>query len=688
MNNFGNFSLYFAHALCLWGIVVSYLASRKKDLRALKSAERSLISIFILNFISVVALIWAFVRDDFTIKYVFEYSRRAQPLIYKITALWGGMEGSLLFWEFLLSFYGVIAVYFFRKKIYHLLPFTSLVIFFVQGFFLFLLSFKTNPFAPLVDSDENAVNTDISQLIDGNGLNPLLQNFYMAVHPPLLYLGFVGFTIPFALIISAFFEREKDRAYLTPLRYFSLSSWLFLGMGIIFGSYWAYLELGWGGYWGWDPVENASLIPFLTATAFLHTLILEKKKGIFKRFNYILITATFILSIYGTYLTRSGVLQSVHSFGSEGSNIPFYFHIGNIFLAFMASVIILSLIVAATRKNMFKSKGVIESAFSKETMILYGTILLSVFAFIVFYGVTSPIFYKIFSGKELYNGEEFYNLRTVPVSIAILFVMSLAASLPWGKEKIKDLRKGLYISSISGGLFSVSGFFYLFSNSVWCEKLLNERLIFIYFILIFFFCGFLLSSIFISYLKGVRLFKNKGFFLSLFMPFRKEPSRYGGLIVHSGVIIFCAGVAFSSVFQEKYDEILKEGESFRAGGVVFHLSKLSSDDLSEDISKVNELKIWAEVDIFENEKYKGTLIPMRVHYRSTIENNEPPSYEVAIKSTIFKDLYMILGGFDLIEKRATLTLYINPFVAFLWLGGLIILIGGIFVFIPPKREIQ
>ncbi|MCX7830340.1 MAG: cytochrome c biogenesis protein CcsA, partial [Acidobacteria bacterium] len=263
MRNLGIFSLYLAHALCLWGLVVSLIASLKKDLRYLESAKRSLFLIFVLNLISVASLIVAFVRDDFTIKYVFEYSRKAQPLIYKITALWGGMDGSLLLWEFILSFYCVVAIFFLRRKIYNLLSSSSFIFFLLQGFFLFLLTFKTNPFSLLIDADGNAVNMALLPLIDGNGLNPLLQNVYMAVHPPLLYLGFVGFAIPFSLILSVLWEKEKRTLYLLSVRDWIFYSWLSLGIGILFGSYWAYIELGGGGYWAWDPDENASLIPWL-----------------------------------------------------------------------------------------------------------------------------------------------------------------------------------------------------------------------------------------------------------------------------------------------------------------------------------------------------------------------------------------------------------------------------------------
>jgi cytochrome c-type biogenesis protein CcmF len=689
MSDFGTFLLYFAHALCLWGIVVSVVAINKNDLRAFRSAERSLIALFVLNLFSVSVLIASFLKDDFTIKYVYEYSRRAQPLVYKISALWGGMEGSLLLWEFFLSLYCVAALYLFRKKIFSLLPFASLIFFIVQGFFLFLLSFKTNPFAPLADAEGNIVSLKMAALIDGIGMNPLLQNVYMAIHPPLLYLGFVGFTIPFAYLISVVFAKEKKPLYLIPLRHWTLFSWLALGMGIIFGSYWAYLELGWGGYWGWDPVENASLIPWLTATAFLHTLFLERKRGLFKTTNYILATLTFLLSIYATYLTRSGVLQSVHSFGSEGAGVPFFLQLGTIFLGFMLMIIILSSVAAFYRYEVIKSFGKIKSSFSREAMVLYGTLLFALFAFIVFYGVTSPIFYRIFIGRELHNGVDFYNPKAVPISLALLLVMSIAATAPWVKGTLKEVKKNLLFPMAVGALSLLAGFLYLYSKKMWFSEVSQEKKILFYFLLLFFIAGFFMAAAVSDYFRAVNRIKKKTnkAVASFFLAILENPKRYGAYLAHLGIIVFCIGVAFSSVFQKSYSEILSEGEAFKTDGTVFSFSKLESDDFNQDIRNINQLKIWAEVDLFKDSKYIGTLLPKRVHYKSTLETNQPPSYEVAIKSTLFQDYYIILGGFDLVARKASLTLYVNPFVAFLWLGGLLLLLGGVVAFLPLKRVI-
>lgn len=687
MRILGLYSLYFAHALAVWGVVVSLMAVLKRDNRALRSSERTLLSIFVLTSIAVSALLVAFVKDDFTVRYVYEYSRRAQPLVYKLTALWGGMDGSLLFWEWLISLYAVLALYLQRTKVYKLIPFTSLVLFLVQGFFLFLLSFKTNPFAVNLDPSQIPVTAEMAAKIDGNGLNPLLQNFYMAIHPPLLYLGFVGFTIPFAYLLAVLWEREKRPVWLSPMRYWSLYSWLTLGMGIIFGSYWAYIELGWGGYWAWDPVENASLMPWLSGTAFLHSLFMERKRGLFKSFNYILIVATFILSIYGTYLTRSGVLQSVHSFGQEDPSVPWFFQLGNIFIGFMAMILMVSVVLAVLRRDVLKPNAEIESVTSKESMVLYGNILFTIFTLAVFYGVTSPIFYRVFSGRELHNGMEFYNPKAIPVTLMLLLVMSIASIAPWGKGGFAALKKGLVIPAIAGTAFMVLGLFGLHANAQWWRILMASKKPLFYFLVLFALSGFSVAVIFGEYARGaLRIKKKTGNVLASFiLPFRENPRRYGGFTVHLGIILFCIGVAYSSIFQENYQETLKAGEAFKADSVVFSLSRLDHDDFRTDISKVNELKIWAEVDMFRNSKYIGTLKPQRVHYKNTMETNQPPAYEVAIKTSPLKDYYLILSGFDTTENSAVLSLFVNPMVAFLWIGGLVILLGGLIAIIPARR---
>lgn len=682
MRLLGLYSLYFAHALAIWGVVVSVLSVLRRDERALRSAERTVVSILALTSAAVAALLIALVRDDFTIRYVYEYSRRAQPLIYKMTALWGGMDGSLLFWEWILSIYAFLAVRLNRSRTEKLIPFSCLVIFLVQGFFLFLLSFRTNPFDPMPGPDGSPLSRALAATIDGNGLNPLLQNFYMAVHPPLLYLGLVAFTIPFALVLAVLFERDKETAWMPAVRSWSLYSWVTLGLGIIFGSYWAYIELGWGGYWAWDPVENASLLPWLTGTAFLHSLYMERKRGLFRRWGVFLISATFLLTIYGTYLTRSGVLQSVHSFGQEDPSIPWFIRLGTIFLFFMASAVFMTVTLFIARREYLEPGGRLESASGRESMVLYSLMLFSLFAAVVFYGVTSPIFYRIFTGREIFNGPEFYNAKTIPVTLMLLLVMALA-SMPWKKGGQGSFKKALLLPAVAGIACALAGTILLHSRKEWWQILTGSPKALFYFVALFAISGFSLwmiaGRLFRKFIDEKRRTGRTG--LSLAGALRVS----GGHIVHAGVIIFCVGAAFSSMFQQNFQEEVKVGGSFKAGGITFSLSKLDHDDLKADISKVNDIKIRAEVVLTEDGRRFGTLVPMRVHYKNTIENSQPPAYEAAIRTSLFRDIYVVMSGFDIDKGTAVLTVFINPLVAFLWIGGFLIILGGIIAFIPQRR---
>ncbi len=682
MRLLGLYSLYFAHTLALWGVVVAVLSVFRRDERAQRSAERTVVSILALTSAAVAALLIALVRDDFTVRYVYEYSRRAQPLIYKLTALWGGMDGSLLFWEWILSVHAFLAIRLNRIRTEKLIPFSSLVLFLVQGFFLFLLSFMTNPFDPMPGPDGAPLSRALAATIDGNGLNPLLQNFYMAVHPPLLYLGFVAFTIPFALVLAVLFEREKDKAWMPAVRSWSLYSWITLGLGIIFGSYWAYIELGWGGYWAWDPVENASLLPWLTGTAFLHSLYMERKRGLFRRWGVFLISATFLLTIYGTYLTRSGVLQSVHSFGREDASIPWFMRLGTVFLLFMASVIFITTTLFIARREHLEPKARLESASGRESMFLYSLMLFSLFAGVVFYGVTSPIFYRIFTGLEIFNGPEFYNARAIPVTLMLLLVMALA-SMPWKKGGKGSFKKALILPAIAGVGCAAAGTLLLYSRGEWWKVLAGSPKALFYFVALFAISAFSLSLAAGRLLQKFRDEKRRTGRTGLSLEGLMLAS--GGHIVHSGVIIFCIGVAFSSMFQQNFQEEVKVGGSFKAGGITFELSKLDHDDLHADISKVNDIKIRAEVELTEDGRRFGTLVPMRVHYKNTIENSQPPAYEAAIRTSLFRDIYIVMSGFDIDKGTAVLTVFINPLVAFLWIGGFLIVLGGIIAFIPQRR---
>ncbi|MEW5763430.1 MAG: heme lyase CcmF/NrfE family subunit [Acidobacteriota bacterium] len=689
MGTIGTYALFIALALALWGAVAAFVAYRTNDLRYLRSAVRSIHGITALSLLAVAALWIALLKNDFTIKYVWEYSRSSQPIIYKLSALWGGMNGSILFWCALLAVFCSLAVVLNRTNNLRLLPFTSFVLLLTLLFFLVLLNFKTSPFEPLMDSEGLAVKAYAPEMlarIEGNGLNPLLQNVYMAIHPPMLYQGYVGFAIPFAFILGALAHRERNTFWMRSARNWAMYSWLTLGIGILLGGYWAYIELGWGGYWAWDPVENASFLPWVTGTAFLHSFLMQEKRGIYRFWNVFFIMATFLLCIYGTFLTRSGILQSVHAFGQEDPTIPWYFKIGNIFIAFMLGMLALGVVLILRRQGLLKSGQRLESAGSRESLFLYGNLLLGLMTLIVLFGVTSPIFVRMVTGKEVSHGPEFYNPRILPVALAILLVMGIASIAPWRRGGWAGYRRHLLFPSLAGGsalAVSIAAFLYggAASRADFASRPLTYAYLFACIALSFFVAAILVEE----YIRSVKTSVAHGRATmprALLSPFRDNPRRYGGYLVHLGMVCLFLGVAFSGTFQKEYQETMRPGDAVRFGPYTVRMAGLNHDDLNADLTKVNEARVWADLHVFKGDRFVAHLRPQRVFYAA---NPQQPTYEVAIHSRLMNDFYTLLAGFDPKDGTAVIGAFVNPMVAWLWLGGLLVLIGGTTALVPMRR---
>jgi cytochrome c-type biogenesis protein CcmF len=688
MGDIGHYVLFIALGLTVWGIVSALVSYRTQDLRFLTSALRSVYGVCALVLLAVAILWTALLRDDFTLKYVWEYSRTTQPFIYKLTALWGGMNGSILFWCALLAIFSALAVSLNRRNNLKLLPFTTLILLLTLSFFLFLLNFKTSPFEPLLDSGGVLVSTYTPAMraqIEGNGLNPLLQNIYMAIHPPMLYLGYVGFAIPFAFILGALAHRERNTFWMRSARNWAMFAWLTLGVGIILGGYWAYIELGWGGYWAWDPVENASFIPWVAGTAFIHSFLMQEKRGIYRFWNVFFIAATFLLCIYGTFLTRSGILQSVHAFGQEDPSIPWYFQLGNIFLSFMGGMLVLTVVLVLRRKSLLTSGQKLESAGSREALFLYGNLLLGLVAFIVLFGVSSPIFYRMITHKELNRGPEYYNPRILPVALALLLVMGLASVAPWRRGGWAAYRRQIgipLVAALSALAASLLAFFTGGAGSV--ADFSARPLTYVYLFACVTLSAFVLTILVEEYVRSVRharSVRKLGAAPALLSPFRDNPRRYGGYLVHAGMICLFLGVAFSATFQTEYQETMRPGDSVKFGPYTVRMAALDHDDLNADLKKVNAVKVWADLQVYRNGKFLGLLRPERVFYSS---NPQQPTYEVAIHSTLMRDFYTLMAGFDIKDDSAVIGAFVNPMVAWLWVGGILILIGGSVALVPMR----
>ena len=435
---FGSVSISLAAGFSILSIILLSLYIYNGDYRLFLSGRRMAIVVSFLVIIATIILVNELISSNFDIDYVAHHTSLETPGIYKFSALWAGQSGSLLFWLFILSIFSLIAIYQNRNRYHKMMPWVIIVILFIQLFFLILTNFITNPFEP--------TNADF-EVANGLGLNPLLQNLTMAIHPPILYLGFVGFTIPFAFAFAALVTNESGSLWIRSIRRWSLVTWLALSCGIILGGWWAYQELGWGGYWAWDPVENASFMPWLTGTAFLHSIIIQEKKNMLRLWNMILIMLTFILTIFGTFLTRSGVMSSVHSFTQSP--------LGPFFLSFVVLLLCICAFLIIQNLSNLKSVKRIESLTSRESGFLFNNVVFVTLCFAVFWGTIFPVISEAVQGTKITVGAPFFNQVTIPIGLFLLFLTGVGPLLAWRKTSKQNLKNNFSLPIILSVLSSV-----------------------------------------------------------------------------------------------------------------------------------------------------------------------------------------------------------------------------------------
>src|SRR5437762_2359932 len=423
MASLGSFLLLASFVACSYAAVVSVAGARRRSRRLIESGIGSFYLVCAMMTCASAVMINAFLTGDYTIKYVAHYSDSVQPLFYKITSYWGGLDGSIMFWVFLLSVFGSIAVYVNRERYRELIPYVVATISVVQMFFLYLMVVHKNPFSTYVTNAP----------AEGQGLNPLLQNFYMAIHPPSLYTGFVGMTIPFAFGIAALITGHLDDSWLRAVRRWTMFAWLFLSIGLFLGMIWAYEELGWGGYWVWDPVENAGLLPWFTATAFLHSVMVQERRSMLRVWNVVLVIMTFFLTIFGTFMTRSGVVQSVHAFGDD----PI---LAKLFTGFMVAILTFSFGLVIYRLPLLKSRNELDSWVSREAAFLVNNWILLFSALFVLFATMFPTLSEAITGERLTVGPPFFNRWMLPIGLMLLFLTGVGPLLAWRKSTLTNLR--------------------------------------------------------------------------------------------------------------------------------------------------------------------------------------------------------------------------------------------------------
>ena len=644
MHTIGGTALLFAFVTALYAVCTALGGARRGHQGLIHSAERATSAVFALVSIAMVALLHALLTHDFQVQYVANVSNRAMPTFYVIAALWGGQEGSMLLWLWILTMYGAIVVRQNRDRNRELMPYAVATLMVTALLFLTMLVVAEDPFrlASVVPRD-------------GQGLNPLLQNPLMVIHPPNLYLGFVGFAVPFAFAMGALASGRLDTQWIRSVRRWTLIAWLFLTVGILLGGQWAYVELGWGGYWAWDPVENASLLPWLTGTAFLHSIMIQEKKGMLKVWNMTLIILTYALSIFGTFLTRSGIISSVHAFAQSS--------LGPYFLLYLGGILIVAISLLVQRLPQLRSDHRLESVVSRESSFLFNNLFLVGIMFAVLWGTLFPIISEAIKGVKISVAAPFFNQVNVPLGLGLLLLSGICPLIAWRKASMRNLRRN-FLYPLTWSCVSTA---WLYAMGIRHVVALISLAV----------CLFVFGTIVLEFYRGTRARKTTGggnvvqAFLSLI---QKNRRRYGGYVVHLGVVLIFVGITGSSAYQIEQNVVLKPGEQAVVGKFT-----LQYDHLTRVLESTHEAFI-AQVSVSQDGKPLTTLSPEKRLY---FAQNQPTT-EVALRTSLLEDLYIILAGFEP-SKTATFKVFVNPLVSWLWLGGLVIVLGTIIAIWPERR---
>jgi cytochrome c-type biogenesis protein CcmF len=643
---FGNLTQTIAFAFSLGSMALLLIGVLRNDFRFIFSGRRALGFVALFTTMSSIALAWLFATGNFQVAYVSSYSDRALPIFYKITAFWAGQKGSLLFWAWVLSLFSALVAYNTRDDLEkETTPYIYLVLAGSLGFFLYILTNISNPFELLSYTPA-----------DGQGLNPMLQNPGMIFHPPTLFLGYIGFTIPFAYAIAAMVTDKLDETWLKKTRVWSVLSWVFLTIGIILGGQWAYVELGWGGYWAWDPVENASFIPWLVATAFIHSAIIQERRNIMKVWNMVLIVLTFVLCIFGTYLVRSGILQSVHDFGATG--------LGGYFLVFMTTIFIGGMYLIAASYRELKTEHALESFLSRESTFLFNNVIFLALAFSTLFGTMFPLISEAVTGNKITVSQPFFNRVNTPLFLVLILITGICPLIGWRKASPDNLRKNFMIPllvTIAGGvLLFVMGIRRFYPLAAFTLSI------------------FVAVTIFREFWTGTRArstLTGEPAYLSFPRLLWKMRRRYGGFIAHLGVVLMVIGITGSSAFKLEDQATLSRGQRLNVGSYVLRYDKLGKyNDRNREV-------FVATLAVFKDGQPLGTIRPEKRYY----VNADEPTTEVSLRSTLLEDLYVTMPKIGK-NNAVTLRVAVNPLLVWVWIGGFLMVIGGVISIIPKRKR--
>ncbi|MBV9341410.1 MAG: heme lyase CcmF/NrfE family subunit [Acidobacteria bacterium] len=656
----GSFALLLALTLAAYCFLASLWALSRREAGSellVETARRAGIASFGMVALASAILVIAAFRNDFSIAYILHHSNRALPLPYKFAVLWSGQEGSLLFWSLLLSAYGLVLRLRYRTD-ERLFAYASAVIAAVQSFFLLLLNFAARPFAATAGQPPP----------DGNGLNPLLQYPEMVIHPPMLYLGYIGFTVPFAFALGALAMRYPGERWIHITRRWTMVTWAFLTCGIFLGAHWAYYVLGWGGYWGWDPVENASLLPWLTGTAFLHSVMMQEKRGMLKTWNMWLIFSTFLLAIFGTFLTRSGVVNSVHAFAQSS--------IGDWFVAFLAVTLAACIFFYAKNRAHLRSEHRLESLVSRESSFLFNNLVLLVACFAVLWGTLFPVISEWVEGHKVTVGPPFFNKVMVPIGLFLLFLTAVGPLLAWGKTSFSSLRQN-FLWPASGAM--AIGVLLVATPPAWGAPFGMrpwQHISYFYSLMAAMLGTLVVLTVISEFLRGGRVIAAKtarGLPLSMVQLARRNTRRYGGYIVHFGVALVFIGILGSALNRDAEKE-MSFGDSLALGPYNLVCRSYTQEETPNYSANI------AIMDVLRDGRQVDTLYPESRFYAAT----EQPQHVPAVRSTLREDLYVVYEGQNPETGRPIIKAHLNPLVSWIWIGILVMASGTILALVPNR----
>ena len=654
MDILGSLALLLAFLAAVYAVVAGIVGIVTRRVLLTKSARNAGMAVFVLVTIAVGCLEYFFFTNNFSLAYVAEHSNTALPPYYKFAALWAGQEGSLLLWTWLLSGYAFFVLFLNRKRHPELMPYTGVVLAGVQTFFLTLNNFVATPFQVLAGADGAGI-MHLARISEGRGLNPLLQYPEMVIHPPMLYLGYTGFTVPFAFALAALLGRYPGEKWIHITRRWTMIAWCFQSIGILLGAHWAYAVLGWGGYWAWDPVENASLLPWITGTAFLHSVMMQEKRGMMKVWNVWLVFTTFMLCILGTLLTRSGVVSSVHAFAQSS--------IGGWFVGFLIIVFVVCFGAYWKNHDYLRSDNQLDSLVSRESSFLFNNLILLAACFAVLWGTLFPVLSEWVEGSKISVGPPFFNKVMIPIALFLLMLTGVGPLLAWRKTSYDALKRNFAWPLGGGILAGVIAFIFGFRDlyALMC-------LILSVFVTLTIASEFFRGARVISARDGTNLLTSVG---ELTM---RNTRRYGGYIVHFGMVLVFIGIA-GTPFNRDIQKDLGIGDTLKIGPYTILCQNF------DQVANNNYQSQRATLEVFKNGKSDMMLYPERRFFLTS----QITETMVAVQSSPLRDLYVVYAGQSPESGRPSVHAYLLPLVKWIWFGGIVVVLGTLLALVPNRR---